>query len=242
MSKNNNNWTHERLVPDELAIYNKQMYFDHIDRYKFASKFILGKSVLDIACGSGYGSKYLLDHGANHVVGVDISSDAIIYAKNKYEDKNISFKKKDATKTALKSKSFDIIVSFETIEHIQNYHKYLQEMFRLLKDDGIFIVSTPNKILGGENMNPYHFKEFYQQEFITILSEYFGSIDLFGQKPVFEKYIIGVNKLVKKIPNGFLKWFVDSLLKMIFRGSKVKHIDNFKHGFIPTYFVAVCKK
>jgi len=125
----------------------------HTDRYEFAARLIqedkkAGASILDAACGTGYGTNILEKSGAGRVTGVDISPEAVEYAQKKYGSAVASFKASDVTrldKTMLGTDGFDAIVSFETIEHIDEPLAFLKCVAGLLKKDGIFIVSTPNK-------------------------------------------------------------------------------------------------
>lgn len=168
-------WTGERVVPTKTPYVT---YQEHVNRYVFASKFIKDKIVLDVACGTGYGSKYLLRKGARKVVGLDISIDAIKYAKEQYNINNegLSFVCGNAIDLPFPDNYFDVIVSFETIEHLKEYRKFLLECKRVLKDGGLFICSTPNKRVSSPHTekpkNPFHVKEFYPEEFNSLLAEY----------------------------------------------------------------------
>ena len=145
----------------------------------FASKFVANKVVLDVACGAGYGSNYLITCGAKEVLGVDLSKNAIEYAKNHYSKKNLYFLQGNAVSLPFHNNFFDVVVSFETIEHINEYEKYLEEIKRVLKPRGIFICSTPNIKY---TQHPYfHVKEFYPEEFFSLLEKHFGNIERYGQ-------------------------------------------------------------
>ena len=167
-------FTGERLVPEK----NKQdlIYGEHIVRYLFAKQFIKDKVVLDIASGVGYGTRILAEN-VKRIIGVDISKEAIEYAKRNYACKNCEFLVGDAEKLNFEDKSFDVVVSFETIEHLKNYKKFLEEIRRTLKDNGLFIVSTPNKEIYPPG-NPFHIKEFSEKEFKTELQKLFKFISL----------------------------------------------------------------
>lgn len=125
----------------------------HMDRYEFAACSIsemkkAGASILDAACGTGYGTNILEKSGAGRVIGIDISPEAIEYAEKKYGSAVSSFKAFDVTKldkAGLAADGFDATVSFETIEHIEDPLSFLRCVAGLLKEDGIFIASTPNK-------------------------------------------------------------------------------------------------
>ena len=172
-----NEFNLERVVPNEER--TKFLFQEHAIRYLFASQFVKSKTVLDAACGSGYGSSILMNAGAKKVVGIDNSSEAIEYCNKNYKKEDIEFKIENCEKINLDT-MFDIIVSFETIEHLKNQDNFLSGIKRVLKDDGIFIVSTPNK----ENYpsdNPFHFNEFTESEFKMFLGKYFSNIMMFYQ-------------------------------------------------------------
>ena len=188
----------ERFIPEE----NKSNYelSKVVYRYLFASKFVKGKNCLDIACGGGFGSNYLVEKGAKNVIGVDISKDAINYAKKKYgENRSLHFIRANATDLPFPDNTFDIIVSFETIEHIKEYEKFLSECKRCLRKKGFFICSTPNKSFSSPHRetpwNPFHIKEFYPDEFYTLLSHYF-SVEKYAQRYIYYKSILLDVKMV----------------------------------------------
>lgn len=160
----------ERLIP---GIHPIQDYFSHIARYLFSLDFLrLDDIVLDIACGVGYGSNYIADK-CKKVIGIDVSKDAVSYAKKNYADNlkgNITFMEGNAEKIPLNSESVDAVVSFETIEHLLNPGTFLAECNRVLKNKGHFIVSTPNKKLSDSN-NPHHINELYIKDFLKMIKD-----------------------------------------------------------------------
>lgn len=173
----------ERVTP---GISPAEVMQEHIDRYEFAKKYVSGKSVLDVACGSGYGS-FMLAETATSVSGVDISADAIEYAKTNYSASNIQYYQDNATHLLFYDDSFDVVVSFETIEHIKDYKTFLSECRRVLKPGGIFICSTPNSLVSspdGNIENPYHVIEFSYEEFNSTLQDHFSSIEVHGQHDI----------------------------------------------------------
>lgn len=172
-------FTGERMVPDHNQ--NKSIYAEHIVRYMFAIQFVKNKVVLDIASGSGYGTAMIADANAKKVTGIDISEEAIAHSKEHYGRDNIKFLVGDAAKIPLDDNSIEVAISFETIEHIPDYRAFLSEIRRVLKPDGIFLVSTPNKAIYPPG-NEYHIKEFYIEEFQDLLGEYFPEIVLEKQK------------------------------------------------------------
>ena len=170
----------ETLVPNLTT--SKQHIQDHIGRYVFAAQFISNKTVLDVACGRGYGTSYLASRGAEKVIGGDISKEVVEYGIQHYHKSNLSFVCLNAQQLPYPADSFDVIVSFETIEHLKAPDSFLRECRRVLKNGGIFICSTPNNILGsqGKPNSPYHSREFNVEEFQQLLSGYFQNIELNG--------------------------------------------------------------
>lgn len=136
----------------------QEFYFEHLNRYVFAANYVKTKKVLDLACGSGYGTRILSDAGAKEVIGIDISREAIAYASKKYGNDKTHFKISDALEINLPAKHFDVIVCFEFIEHIVNQEALLKEIRRLLSNDGILVISTPN-IATYTDKNKFHRKE-----------------------------------------------------------------------------------
>lgn len=206
----------ERL---NVNIETKQniIYDEHLIRYEFVKKFVQEKKVLDIACGSGYGAKILADAGAEKVIAVDINKEAIKSAKVNYFHKNIEYLEGSADNIKLESKSIDTAVSFETIEHLKNPEKYLNELSRIIKDNGMVIISTPNREIF-QAKNPFHFKEYSKDEFKNLLKKYFSYCVIFNQDNGIASYIKADNKSA----NG----------KIFITDNKNK----------PLYFIAICGK
>lgn len=221
----------------------KRIEEDHIERYRFASRFIKGKIVLDIACGAGYGSKYLLSHGAKEVVGVDISDEAIKYARQHYVDDKLIFMKADATNLGFINETFDVVVSFETIEHVEKYHKFLEEINRVLKTDGILLLSSPNRLVTSSDYpkrkkrpdNPFHFAEFTEVELIDLLKNNFKEVKVLGQRMVNKMFILPfIRRVFFRLGDVFI-----SKIYMETDNSLVKQIPFLK---CPRYFIIICRK
>jgi GT2 family glycosyltransferase/SAM-dependent methyltransferase len=172
-------WTGERLVPYHFG----DTAVEHLHRYAFALEYVGGKEVLDIACGEGYGT-YLLSDVAANVIGVDISADVIAHAIGKYGNR-ISFRQGSCIDIPLNNSSVDAVVSFETLEHIAEHELMLREVKRVLRTDGILIISTPDKLFCSDlpkNNNPFHVKELYREAFICLMESYFKRVLIFNQK------------------------------------------------------------
>jgi ubiquinone/menaquinone biosynthesis C-methylase UbiE len=170
--------TGERMVPESADLFT---FWEHVYRYAFACRFVKGKRVLDIACGEGYGSAALQNAGAAHVIGVDISETACDHARRKY---GIDAKPGSADKIPMADASVDVIVSFETIEHVPQPEHFLDECFRVLVPEGILVISTPNKqVYGVEIPNPYHCSEMTEEEFTNALQSRFRNCQFYTQRP-----------------------------------------------------------
>lgn len=173
----------EFIIPNKMP---KRIYQGHIGRYEFAANFVRNKVVLDVACGTGYGSIFLVEKGAETVIGGDMNRDAIEYAKVHHNKERLDFVCLDATNLPFSEGIFDVIISFETIEHIKEYKKFLSACNRVLKRDGFFVCSTPNRMIFSPKLkmplNPFHVCEFNVKEFCDLLNEYFKEVTIYSQK------------------------------------------------------------
>ncbi|MBL0690178.1 MAG: class I SAM-dependent methyltransferase [Alphaproteobacteria bacterium] len=146
---------------------------DHRARYSKASDYIKSNDeVLDIACGVGYGSYMMsVKHSSSNFTGVDISQKTIEFANNHYKRKNINFVCENCLNIKLKNKFYDVITTFETVEHIDEDKLFLKKLFSSLKDDGTLILSTPNEDImpfSKENFY-YHVRHYRQNELEDLL-------------------------------------------------------------------------
>lgn len=195
----------ERLICNQNM--SRDLYLQHMGRYLFASSNVSGKIILDAACGSGFGSE-ILSQKAAKVVGIDNSWDAILYCKTHYIKPNLHFVQGDCNCLSFPDFSFDMIISFETLEHLQDTDSFLQELKRVLKDGGQLIMSTPNRdnfsIYTKGVKNPFHVKEFAQDEFVELVTKFFQLEKLLGQKYFSKKDIPLLNKCTNQhIPHGY---------------------------------------
>ena len=155
---------------------------DHYSRYLFASHFVKGKKVLDAACGAGYGSCLLKEMGASFVTGIDISEEAIEFARENYLEDGVDFICGDIKKIKelVKAQHYDVIVSFETIEHVNEPEEFIAAAADILKKNGLFISSVPDDI-GNKINNPFHVQKFTRDEYHQILTSYFSHMEPFTQ-------------------------------------------------------------
>ncbi|MCF6153708.1 MAG: class I SAM-dependent methyltransferase [Candidatus Brocadia sp.] len=149
----------------------------HLERYKFSvSRLKPGQRLLDIACGAGYGTALLLKHGCK-AIGADYDEQAVADAQTKYKYGN--FVRADVLEIPFKDESFDVVVSFETIEHVHDGNSFLSEVYRVLKPGGTFLCSTPN--LRYTAHPPYHVKEYCPEEFYGLVEQRFSQVERYGQ-------------------------------------------------------------
>jgi ubiquinone/menaquinone biosynthesis C-methylase UbiE len=167
-------------IPLEKDVRSRE---EHLQRYRYALKRVQGR-VLDVGCGTGYGSRIL--HDANNKVrGIDVSQNAINYAESNYPGPEYICC--SAEKLPFEDGYFDAVTAFEVIEHVSNPYDTLSEIYRVLKRGGSLFISTPNPrhlvnvakhlLLGKPypekvNMNNvYHKKEFHYAEFMDLLTK-----------------------------------------------------------------------
>jgi len=205
-------WTGERYLPwlDGMAAGA----YEHWHRYIYAAHFVKNKKVLDIACGEGFGSSYLSQF-AQSIVGIDLDSKSIEHARKAYGNKGqLNFLVGSMLQIPIvESNAFDVVVSFESIEHIENPDIFLREVKRVLKPKGVFIVSTPNKAIYTDKFhvqNPFHFREYYQDEFHDLIKKFFDQVVVLGQNV---SPTSNIWALSKTIPNDHLVVFEDVVVK-----------------------------
>ncbi len=167
-------FTGERVVPGEV---NDDLWAEHISRYAFASRFAPGARALDLGCGTGYGAALLAEQAVN-VMGIDVAPEAIRYARSHYPIARLHLAQASASCIPFANASFDLITAFEVIEHLADWRSLLSEARRVLRPNGVFLVSTPNKAYytesrGAEGPNPFHEHEFEADEFQAALTEFF---------------------------------------------------------------------
>ncbi len=176
---NTGTWNGERL---DTTVFNETTV-EHLHRYAIATDLVENKKVLDIACGEGYGS-YLLASSAADVTGIDADLPTIESARRKYKKDHLRFLTGTATALPCKNNEFDIVVSYETLEHLEDHKGMLGEIKRVLTPGGLLILSTPNKEIYSDKKsysNPFHVKELYEKELVTLLGEHFLNMRLLRQ-------------------------------------------------------------
>lgn len=182
----------ERAHPEDSGFQKGSIYRENLfKRYAFAGKYTVGKDILDIPCGVGWGTSLLQ---AKSKIGIDTSPEAIEYAKTHYS--MVSFLVGDMANILLPDKSVDVVVCLEGYEHVKKEigAKFLKEVVRILKEDGLLIMSCPVIMPGGAHSgNPYHLHEPNREEILSILDAKFKKlkIEIFSGPDGYVMYFVG---------------------------------------------------
>jgi len=223
-------FTGERFTPECV----REIWYEHWARYAFAAGFARGKRVLDAACGEGFGSA-LLAREAREVTGLDVSAQAVAHAQARYGGSaNLRYVQGDCTQLDLADKSFDLVVSVETLEHVAAQEAMVAGFARVLADDGVFIVSSPDKRTYSDVTgfrNEFHVRELYRDELLALLAAHFPEVRLYGQKLLFQSAIWALDDA------GRAAGIAASTAEPAADGSTL-----LKSGLVydPLYFIAVC--
>ena len=217
-------FTGERYIPAEQG----RIRLEHYHRYAVALDVAKEKDVLDVACGEGYGSSFLADV-ASSVTGVDLSHEAVQHAMATYIKPNLTFRQGSAIALDFADASFDVVVSFETIEHLAEQSQMLTEIRRVLRPDGVLVISSPNRPVYSEESgehNEFHVKELDFKEFDELLSVEFSAIRYFGQR-------MQMGSIIQPLDGGesFFRAWRDDGNALVSKAGKLPE---------PVYFLAVC--
>ncbi len=217
-------FTGERFTPECV----REIWYEHFHRYALVTRWCTNMRTLDAACGEGYGSALLANTAAS-VEGVDISEQAIEHARQRYGNVNgLGFHVADCTSLPFDDNEFDRVVSFETLEHLAGHDQLMAEFRRVLKPDGLLILSSPDKAIYSDQQNTeneYHVKELYRDELEALIQRYFPASHLLGQKLMFHSAI----------------WSMEGINQVTLDQFSA-HSVNSPAGFTqpPMYFIALC--
>lgn len=220
-------FTGERFTPECV----REIWYEHWHRYAFAAPLVAGRRVLDAACGEGYGSALLARQAAS-VVGVDISAEAIAHARARYGGApNLRFEVADAAALEFADRSFDVVVSFETLEHLQAQQALVAGFARVLTDDGLLLISSPDKRNYSEQAgfrNEFHVRELYREELLELLAPHFPHVRLYAQKLLFQSVL----------------WRLDGVAGPVAVATAAASGDRLAASldYPPLYYVAACSR
>jgi 2-polyprenyl-3-methyl-5-hydroxy-6-metoxy-1,4-benzoquinol methylase len=172
-------FTGERIIP-ELDNY---FFREHVARYRFAKRHLSPEvRVLDVGCGDGYGAYYLSSH-VREAVGIDVESDVIELAKEKYRKDNLGYQVVPPEDWPFPEGRFDAATCFEVFEHVPDPRRLLARIRTVLSANGVLIISTPNKDVYGDNLpDQYHVKEYTLAEFRDIVASELLIKEVVGQR------------------------------------------------------------
>jgi SAM-dependent methyltransferase len=176
-------FTGERLTSE----YGGQTRIEHLHRYLMAREWCRGKDVLDVASGEGYGTA-LLAQTASSATGVELAQEAVDHANMSYAAPNLRYIAGDARALPVADAAFDVVVSFETIEHFAEQDMFVRDIRRVLRPGGVLIVSTPdrdNYSPAETPANPYHVQELTDAEFAALLHAHFTCVCMLLQRPIY---------------------------------------------------------
>ena len=164
------------------------MALHHFHRYFFAERYCVGKRVLDIACGSGYGAD-IVSRSAESVLGVDIDGETIRKCRETYRSGRLRFVQGSVEKIPAEDAAFDVVLSFETIEHVDAglQRQFLREIRRVLRPGGMLIISSPGR--NDWTGNEFHVHELTEEEFLELLQANFRNCRHWKQKVVLGSFI-----------------------------------------------------
>lgn len=213
----------ERVVEPQASNWEFTMdgllFLRHLIAYHSVIPLCKGKKVLEVGCGSGYGSN-LLSHVAAQVVSIDIDPIAIQWAESHYQSSNLAFKCASIHDTFVQAETFDVIVSFQVVEHVRpsELEPFMMRICNILNIDGVAYFTTPNRLnrhhILQKSQNPYHFTEYSPWSMRRKLRKYFKQVTIKG--------ITGNSEVMKA------EWF---------RGSRVTPIEYFFLGPTKEVFI-----
>ena len=205
----------------------REIWYEHIHRYAFAGELVRNKRVLDAACGEGYGAAHLA-RTARSVSAVDISEASISHAQQRYHAENLQFQVADCCNLPYEDDGFECVVSFETLEHLEDQAGLLKEFRRVLEPGGFLLISSPDKSVYTDrhhNENQFHILELYQNELEELIAAQFPVHSLLRQKLLFHSAI----------------WSDEPGLNCVYQQADDNEITSLtRPGHDAMYFMAIC--
>jgi SAM-dependent methyltransferase len=184
------------------------LYLMHLSDYMRARQLVSNRDVLDLGCNNGYGTN-ILGGRCKRIVGVDVSSTAIAAATSKYQSDNVSFRQIDGRVLPFSDDSFDVITSFQVIEHLSDYQAYFSEIRRVLRPAGTLLLTTPNACIrvlpGARPWNRFHIREFRPDELLQLVRSQFEFGQVVGQFAEEGTYAIEYDRCIRARDSGSRK-------------------------------------
>ncbi|OGY94507.1 MAG: hypothetical protein A2406_04345 [Candidatus Komeilibacteria bacterium RIFOXYC1_FULL_37_11] len=244
------------MIPESFKSIDEYiMYIRHVFAYNFCSQRIPPKAaVLDVGCGEGYGT-HIISSVSDSAIGLDVEQEVIIRAAKKYGSNNCVFQIYNGTDIPFATETFDIVISLQVIEHIKNAQKYLEEISRVLKKNGICIFTTPNKKMRLKSQqkpwNHFHVREYNGLELRQTLEQIFSKIEIYGiyGSPSIQKIetqrIAKIQKLLRLDPLGIRLLLPESwkqklvlLMRLITQKHTPEKIDYTKSLNVDDFYIS----
>ncbi len=175
-------------------------FLDHVSRYWWASDQLAGQSVVDCACGKGYGS-FILASRATSVIGVDMNDASLEIAKETFSRPNLEYRKQDVLNLSTLGRQVDAVVAFEVIEHLppSETDRFLDGIRAALVPEGRLLISTPNHdvvMKSGSSVPEFHINNLKSSELRRVLRRHFGRVQMLGQfkrRPLLEQLAFDID-------------------------------------------------
>ncbi|MEI7895988.1 MAG: class I SAM-dependent methyltransferase [bacterium] len=228
-----------RIIPGTFESKEEYLlYLRHVFAYEFAKENISkNSSVLEMGCGEGYGTSLMSEH-VEKITGLDVDANAVDHAQNKYGSSNCTFTLYDGRKIPFRDNTFDAVISFQVIEHVEDDANFVAEIFRILKNNGIFIVTTPNRTLrlkpGQKPWNKFHLREYSPDQFEMLLKNKFEGATVWGIRGNDEVQRVESDRVAKSLKIASfdplnLRRLVPGSLKQFF-GKVLGKLKKMDHG------------
>lgn len=244
-------FTGERVVPTSNgSILEYGIHTIHSVLYQHVARRLAGCRLLDIGCGTGHGAHHLVRLGGGEVWGTDISADAVHFAASYYPCLENRVAVCDAHHLSIASERFDAISAIEMIEHVESAAQVLSEVKRILRPEGLFFLSTPNRLVQSPKsdtpVNPYHVIEYTFVELDALLRREFGGVEIFSvvirQRAFLARYLPHILAPALPFPlanlERFLYWHVPPWNKQTLHPNDVVIYPGYLPGCMG--FFAVC--
>lgn len=191
-------WTTERISPESAAL--RVTFWQSLAAYRWACQWAVGRVVLDVGCGTGYGAAELAQV-ARHVIALDADHSTLRTAQRRYGCNRITWLRARAEQLPVGNQRVDLVCCFQVLEHLEEPEKFLQDAYRVLIPGGIFVLTTPNHHAIVSGLNPHHTREYDAESLRVLLANTFQHSTVLGvyPSPAVRQYRAANRRLVTRI-------------------------------------------